>query len=93
MRKTGMYEREAEVRKWQICSLFTVCAIFTSIVGGIHTIRALNARKINSFDFQRYYSNEFHCKSDNEADCYGGNNYDSCLVPTYLFGDADSAAI
>lgn len=88
-----MYEREQDSRKWKICSLFTVCAIFSAVVGGMHTYRALNARKLNSY--QQYYSrDEFLCKSDEEGGgyCYG-NNYDSCLVPTYLYGNADSATI
>jgi len=86
LRKEGMYERETESRKWQICSLFTVCAIFSAAIGSIHTYRALNASKIN----QDFYDEHF-CDS-NKHDCHG-NLYDSCLVPTYLYGNTDSEVI
>ena len=47
MRKNGMYERERKTRKWGICVLYTVCAIFCAIIGSVHAWRALNAKKLN----------------------------------------------
>ena len=84
-----MYERETESRKWQICSLFTACAVFSAALGGIHTYRALNARKVNS-DLQ-HRRDELFCK-EIEGGCHG-NLYDSCLAPTYLYGNTDPSII
>ena len=72
MRKHGMYERERKTRKWEICILYTVCAVFCAVIGVFHAWRALNAKKINDLELSSY--------CDESSPCYV-NMFDQCNFP------------